>query len=109
MEIRNMKHTPCLNITIDNCDIADGVNEERMGDHGIHTSATTGLVNRGIEMPEDGLSQDMLNRQYRVKTPDIVLAGTAHKLLPKVFNPPSRFRKIQAFYRISVRTYKLIN
>jgi hypothetical protein len=84
-EIRNMKLTPCLNITIDNCDIADGVNEERMGDHGIHTSATTGLVNQGIEMPDDGLTQDMLNLQYRVKTSDIINEGVSHKSLPKVF------------------------
>jgi hypothetical protein len=79
IEIRDMRSIPSLNITINNCDIADGINEERMGDHGTHTSATTGLVNRGIEIPENGLTQNMLNSQYRVKTADIVSAGVVNK------------------------------
>jgi hypothetical protein len=32
----------------------------------MHASATTGLVvKQGIEMPEDGLTQDILDLQYR--------------------------------------------
>jgi hypothetical protein len=83
-EIVKFKDDPCVNITIDNCDLADGVNDERVGDHGSHTSATTGLINRGIEMPADGPTQDMLDLKYRVRTLDIIRAGIKHDSLQKV-------------------------
>ncbi|KAK5312437.1 hypothetical protein LTR93_011333 [Exophiala xenobiotica] len=80
-----MKDDPCINITIDNFDLADGVNDERVGDHGSHTPATTGLVARGIEMPPLGLTQNMLNSSSRVGLGEVVGAGIGHPSLRKLW------------------------
>jgi hypothetical protein len=74
-EVRDLRQNPCLNITIDNFDLADGVNDQRLGDHGNHLSATTVLANQGVAMPPDGLKQSMLNPDYRVEMNDLLQGG----------------------------------
>ena len=61
LQIKQLQSEPTINITFDNLDMAEGVNEVRLGDQGIHHKATTALINLGIEMPPQGLTQDMLD------------------------------------------------
>jgi hypothetical protein len=82
--IQAMNESPTLNVTIDNCDIADGVNDERLGDHRRHTSATTGLISHGVNIPTTGLTQGMLDQGYHMTTQDVIRAGVGHSALPDV-------------------------
>ena len=83
-QIHDMKYNAGLNITIDNFDLDRGVVDERLGEHGTHTSATTGLVNIGVEIPKAGLTQGMIDNRHRLDALTVLEDGWMHKEIPKV-------------------------
>ena len=61
-------------IAYDNFEVMEGVKEQRIDHQSTFHSVTTGQVIQGIEMPSDGLRQDMLNPHAKISAIDVFLA-----------------------------------
>lgn len=78
MQIRGYGTNPSVNITYDNLEFMQKVNDVRLGDQPRLISATTAMANEGIEMPEHGLLQSDFRPNEALHSSEVFQAGPGH-------------------------------
>jgi hypothetical protein len=71
-EIRQIGELPTAIPAYDNLEFSVGVHELRDGDAPKFVSVTTGLVHKGVEMPEEGLKRSWFKPEYELRIDDIL-------------------------------------
>jgi len=74
-EVRKVGEAFSAVVIYDNVNFANKVQDLRDGDTSKFISATTGLVHAGYRMPPQGLTQNLFNPRYTLKTNDILPEG----------------------------------
>jgi hypothetical protein len=80
-EIRQIGELPTAIPAYDNLEFSVGVHELRDGDVPKFVSVTTGLVHKGVEIPEEGLKRSWFNPKYELETTDILPVREASRVL----------------------------
>ena len=71
-EIRQIGELPTAITAYDNLEFSVGVRELRDGDTPKFISVTTGLVHKGVAIPEEGLQRSWFKPKYALRTRDIL-------------------------------------
>jgi hypothetical protein len=71
-EVRQIGELPTAIPAYDNLEFNIGVREVRDGDVSKFSSVTTGLVHKGVEIPEEGLERSWFKPKYELRTTDIL-------------------------------------
>jgi hypothetical protein len=71
-EVRQVGELPTAIPAYDNLEFNFGVREARDGDMSKFSSVTTGLVHKGVEIPEEGLKRSWFKPKYELQTTDIL-------------------------------------
>jgi hypothetical protein len=71
-EVRQIGELPTAISAYDNLEFNFGVRADRDGDVSKFVSVTTGLVHKGIEVPEEGLERSWFKPKYELQVTDIL-------------------------------------